>query len=100
MCAPQLATHALFAHGYHSTYVYFNESTRASFVACEVYFGSVPTDQLGLLDEKFKTSLKKIVADGFDMERMRVILKRDKLKVSLPDIFRNVRFLIYFPGNS
>ncbi|KAG9001081.1 hypothetical protein FRB93_012461 [Tulasnella sp. JGI-2019a] len=65
------------------TYIYFNENTRASFTALEVYFGSVPTEHLDGLGEKFKASLEKIVSDkeGIDMERMKMIIKRDRLKL-------------------
>ncbi|KAG8859116.1 hypothetical protein FRB96_004686 [Tulasnella sp. 330] len=65
------------------TYIYFNEDTRASFTALDVYFGSVPTEHLGAINAKFKASLEKIVSDkhGIDMERMGMIIKRDRLKV-------------------
>ena len=46
-----------------------------------VYLGSVPTEHLDTLDLKLRKSLEKIVADGLDMERMAIVLKRDRLKV-------------------
>lgn len=66
------------------TYVYFSESTRASFTSLDVYFGSVPTEHVDTLDEKFKNSLQRIVKEGFDMERMQLVIKRDRLKVCTP----------------
>ncbi|KAG8964011.1 hypothetical protein FRC03_002295 [Tulasnella sp. 419] len=63
------------------TYIYFAETTRASFISLDVYFGSVPTEHLSTLDEKFRKSLQNIAKDGIDMERMRVILKRERLKL-------------------
>lgn len=64
-----------------STYIAFYESGRSTFSELAVYFGSVPTEHLDTLDEKFKVSLEKVVADGLDMERMATVISRDRLKV-------------------
>ena len=65
------------------TYVGFYENTRARFIELAVYFGSVPTEILmdGELERKFTGALERIVEEGFDMERMRLVLKRERLKV-------------------
>ncbi|KAG9104560.1 hypothetical protein FRC06_001340 [Ceratobasidium sp. 370] len=63
------------------TYIYCDNEERATFTTQNIYFGSVPTDQLNELHGKVIKSLKKIVADGVDMERIRLVIKRDKLKV-------------------
>ncbi len=65
------------------TYVSFVENVRSSFTTLDVYFGSVPTGELDLLAEKFKTAIQCIVEDGFDMDRMRIVLKKERLKVSV-----------------
>lgn len=64
------------------TWVGFYENTRASFIELAVYFGSVPTEHVDGLDKKFKKSLQRIVKDGMDMERVKSVLKKDRLKVS------------------
>ena len=65
----------------YSTYIYCDSEERATFTSANIYFGSVPTDQLDELHGKVITSIKKIVADGIDMDRIRLVIKRDKLKV-------------------
>ncbi|KAG9076542.1 hypothetical protein FS749_011635, partial [Ceratobasidium sp. UAMH 11750] len=77
------------------TYIYCDSEERATFTTQNIYFGSVPTDQLDELHGKVIKSLKKIVADGIDMERIRLVIKRDKLKLksslesSGGDVFSN-----------
>ena len=63
------------------TYISFVENVRASFTTLDVYFGSVPTGELDLLAEKFEIAIQRIVKDGIDMDRMRLVLKRERLKV-------------------
>ena len=65
------------------TYVAFYENTRASFIELAVYFGSVPTEHIDCLDAKFKKSLRRIIDEGLDMERMNLVLKKDRIKVSI-----------------
>ncbi|KAI0788552.1 Metalloenzyme, LuxS/M16 peptidase-like protein [Abortiporus biennis] len=60
------------------TYIYFGEDVRATRVDLPIYFGSVPTEHLDQLDEKLKTSLTRIADEGFDMERMGMIINRDE----------------------
>jgi hypothetical protein len=65
----------------HSTYIAFYEDGRSTFSELAVYFGSVPSEHLDTLDERFKVALQKIVADGLDMDRMSSVIIRDRLKV-------------------
>ncbi|KAG9126853.1 hypothetical protein FRC07_001710 [Ceratobasidium sp. 392] len=77
------------------TYIYCDSEERATFTTQNIYFGSVPTDQLEELHGKVIDSLKKIVADGIDMDRIRLVIKRDRLKLksslesSGGDVFSN-----------
>ena len=66
-----------------STYIYFSEDTRATYVDLPVYIGSVPTEHLDNFDEKFTTSLKRIIDEGFDMDRMAMVIGRDERQVSV-----------------
>ncbi|CAE6470602.1 unnamed protein product [Rhizoctonia solani] len=63
------------------TYIYCDSEERATFTSNNIYFGSVPTEQLDALHEKVIAKLKQIVAEGVDMERIRLVIKRDKLKL-------------------
>ncbi|KAK7463673.1 hypothetical protein VKT23_005614 [Stygiomarasmius scandens] len=60
------------------TYIYFSEETRATRVSLPIYIGSVPTAHLDAFDEKLKDSLKRIVKEGIDMERMQMVINRDE----------------------
>lgn len=71
----------------YSTYIYCDSEERATFTSANIYFGSVPTDQLGELHGKVIASIRKIVADGIDMDRIRLVIKRDKLKVGTVRLF-------------
>lgn len=64
-----------------STYIYFGEDTRATLVDLPIYVGSVPTEHLEGFDEKLKGSLKRIIAEGIDMERMAMVINRDERQV-------------------
>jgi hypothetical protein len=67
----------------HSTHIAFYEDGRSTFSELAVYFGSVPSEHLDTLDERFKAALQKIVAEGLDMDRMSSVIARDRLKVCL-----------------
>ncbi|KAJ7293661.1 Metalloenzyme, LuxS/M16 peptidase-like protein [Mycena rebaudengoi] len=60
------------------TYIYFSEDTRATALYLPIYVGSVPTENLNDFDIKLKTSLKRIVSEGIDMERMAMVINRDE----------------------
>ncbi|KAH7318836.1 Metalloenzyme, LuxS/M16 peptidase-like protein [Rhizoctonia solani] len=58
----------------------YNEE-RATFTSNSIYLRSVPTEQLEVLYDKVIAKLKQIVADGVDMDRIRLVIKRDKLQL-------------------
>ncbi|KAJ6503445.1 Metalloenzyme, LuxS/M16 peptidase-like protein [Mycena vitilis] len=60
------------------TYIYFGEDTRATAVYLPIYIGSIPTELLNDFDNKLKASLRRIVAEGIDMERMAMVINRDE----------------------
>lgn len=65
----------------YSTYIYFGEDTRATYVDLPVYIGSIPTEHLDTFDEKFKASLRRIADEGLDMGRMAMVISRDERQV-------------------
>ncbi|KAF7320399.1 hypothetical protein MKEN_00824700 [Mycena kentingensis (nom. inval.)] len=75
------------------TYIYFGEDTRATRVSLPVWVGSVPTEHLDGFDERFKGSLRRIVSEGIDVDRMAMMINRDerqlrsKLESSKGDTF-------------
>ncbi|KAL0072062.1 hypothetical protein AAF712_000985 [Marasmius tenuissimus] len=60
------------------SYIYFAEDTRATRVYLPIYVGSVPTEHLKTFNEKLKASLERIVKEGIDMDRMKMIINRDE----------------------
>lgn len=60
------------------TYIYFGEDTRATSVDMPVYVGSIPTEHIDGFDVKFRDSLKRIVREGIDMQRMAMVINRDQ----------------------
>ncbi|THV04852.1 hypothetical protein K435DRAFT_774162 [Dendrothele bispora CBS 962.96] len=60
------------------TYIYFSEDTRATRVSLPIYIGSVPVAHLDTFDRKLKESLKRIVKQGIDMDRMQMVINRDE----------------------
>ena len=44
--------------------------------------GSVPTGELSSFNEKLQLSLRRIVKEGIDMDRMAMIINRDERRVS------------------
>lgn len=65
----------------HSSYIYFGEDTRATYVDLPIYVGSVPAEHMYDFDEKLKKSLQKVVKEGMDMERMNMVINRDERQV-------------------
>ncbi|KAK1232703.1 hypothetical protein PQX77_004179 [Marasmius sp. AFHP31] len=60
------------------SYIYFAEDTRATRVYLPIYVGSVPAEHLKTFNEKLKASLERIVKEGIDMDRMKMIINRDE----------------------
>lgn len=63
------------------TDAYIGASDKAGASLLSAYFSSVPSDQLDRLDQQLIDLLAGIVKEGVDMDRMRMVIKRDKLKV-------------------
>ncbi|SPO29441.1 related to metalloprotease 1 [Ustilago trichophora] len=63
------------------TDAYIGASDKAGASLLSAYFSSVPTEQLDKLDQQLVDLLATIVKDGIDMDRMQMVIKRDKLKV-------------------
>ncbi|TKY89650.1 hypothetical protein EX895_001435 [Sporisorium graminicola] len=63
------------------TDVYIGASDKAGASLLSAYFSSVPTEQLDRLDQQLVDLLSKIVDEGIDMDRIHMVIKRDKLKV-------------------
>ena len=66
-----------------STFIYFGEDIRATLTDLYVYIGSVPTEHLDSLDLKLKESLRRIVKEGIDLERMTRVINREERQVRL-----------------
>ncbi|KAJ7169964.1 Metalloenzyme, LuxS/M16 peptidase-like protein [Mycena filopes] len=60
------------------TYIYFAEETRATALYLPIYIGSIPTEHIDDFDSKLKASLRRIVSEGIDMERMAMVINRDE----------------------
>jgi hypothetical protein len=48
---------------------------------------SVPKDKLETISQKLQETLRDIVREGIDMERMQMVLEREQLKASIPFFF-------------
>jgi hypothetical protein len=66
----------------YSTYIHFQCETRATAVDLYIIVGSVPTGELLSFNEKFQMSLRRIVEEGIDMDRMAMVINRDERKAS------------------
>ena len=64
-----------------STYIYIGVEVRATLSDLMIYVGSVPTEHLDTFDAKLHESLRRIVKDGVDLNRMRMVLDRDERQV-------------------
>ncbi|KAE8250209.1 hypothetical protein A4X13_0g4900 [Tilletia indica] len=63
------------------TDVYIGENDRAGKTTLYAYFTSVPAAELDNLDEKLVDVLQRHAEEGFDMDRMRTVLERERLKL-------------------
>lgn len=66
----------------YSSCIYFGESMRVTAVNLPIYIESIPTGELLNFNEKLQTSLRKIVKEGIDMQRMAMVINRDERQVS------------------
>lgn len=62
------------------TDAYIGSSDKAGASLLSAYFSSVPTEKLDGLDQQLVDLLAGIVKEGIDMDRMKMVIKRDKLK--------------------
>lgn len=65
-----------------SSYIFFNEDSRATLGDLTVYVGSVPTEHLDTFDTKLKASFERLVKEGLDMNRMKMVISREERQVS------------------
>ncbi len=64
-----------------SSYFYFCTDVYATNVNLDIWITSVPIKYLETFNEKLTTSLKLIVENGIDMQRMAMIINRDERQV-------------------
>lgn len=64
-----------------STYIYIGVDGRATFSDLMIYVGSVPTEHLDTLDARVHESLRRIVKEGVDLNRMKMVIDRDERQV-------------------
>ncbi|KAL0951071.1 hypothetical protein HGRIS_007809 [Hohenbuehelia grisea] len=60
------------------SYIYFSEDTCATYTNIPIYVGSVPAEHLEGFNERLQASLKRVVEEGIDMERMAMVINRDE----------------------
>lgn len=53
-----------------------------TFCDLELYVASIPTERLETLDVLLREALCRIADDGLDMQRMQMVIEREKRKVS------------------
>lgn len=63
------------------TDIYVSSETKAGASVISAYCSSVPTNKLESLDQELVLLLSKIAAEGIDMQRMQLCIKRDRTKV-------------------
>ena len=64
-----------------STYIYIGEENRATCSDLLIYVGSVPTEHLDIFDAKLHESFRRIIKDGVDLNRMKMVIDRDERQV-------------------
>ena len=64
-----------------STYIYIGGESRATLSDLLIYVGSVPTEHLDTFDAKLHESLCRIIKDGVDLNRMKMVIDRDERQV-------------------
>jgi hypothetical protein len=64
-----------------STFIYIGEDHRATHSDLMIYVGSVPTEHLDTFDAKLHESFSRIIKDGVDLNRMKMVIDRDERQV-------------------
>ena len=59
----------------------------------------MPTELLDSFDEKLKASLKRIADEGFDMDRMAMVIGRDERQVGSAAVLHALSVLIAFTAS-
>ena len=70
---------------FRSSYIFFSEDSRATLGDLTIYIGSVPTEHLDTFDAKLKASFERLVKEGMDMDRMKMVISREERQVSCRD---------------
>ncbi|KDN42524.1 hypothetical protein K437DRAFT_269392 [Tilletiaria anomala UBC 951] len=63
------------------TDVSFGSADKAGVTTLYAYFSSVPMERLDTLDGELVVLLNKVAEKGIDMDRMKTVIKRDRLKL-------------------
>lgn len=64
-----------------STFIYIGADNRATLSDLMIYICSVPTEHLDTLDAKLHESFNRIIKDGVDLNRMKMVIDRDERQV-------------------
>ena len=64
-----------------STDVYFGNSERAGKSVLSAWFSGVPSSQLDELDDHLDQLLRRVLAEGIDMTRMKTVLSRERIRL-------------------
>lgn len=64
-----------------ASWIGFYEQGRAWGLELSCYFGSVPTTKVDEIEGLLRDKLKEVVKEGVDMERMAVVIKKERLKL-------------------
>jgi Fe2+ transport system protein B len=83
-----------------STYIYIGVELRATLSDLMIYVGSVPTEHLDTFDAKLHESFRRIVKEGVDLNRMRMVIDRDERQVFLHFMALFQHFLTVFKFRS
>ena len=79
-----------------STYIYIGVDIRATLSDLTIYVGSVPTEHLDTFDTRLHESLRRIVKEGVDLNRMKMVIDRDERQVFFRFMALFQHFLIVF----
>jgi hypothetical protein len=71
-----------------------NRATQSDLV---IYVGSVPTEHLDAFDPKLHESFRRIVKDGIDLHRMKMVIDRDERQVPFKSVILCATFSHKFP---
>ncbi len=64
-----------------STYIWLGGQSRATLSDLMIYVYAVPTEHLDTFDTKLHATFRRIVKEGVDLTRMRMVIDRDERQV-------------------